>query len=249
MEPTAHDFFAFDLPEARGVCTRQTDVLEVSRLLSGSTPLEQTTAVRAESFVILAAGGLDVADAAVSGFRQLAILPPGTRFTLRQRSEAWLIAPLASGPAGWVRRTRAPAVHDMDGLTPPPDNPRLKMLQSDRMSLNWVRYDGPRDRRRLSPHRHADFSQAGLALEGIFIHHLRTPWSSDADAWRLDVHREAGPAGLIHIPAMVEHTSEGRGPGSHLLVDLFCPPRDDYIAKGWMLNNGDYRPSDPDPLA
>ena len=55
-------------------------------------------------------------------------------------------------------------VFDIDAVQAPKDNPRLKMLQSATMSINWVEYDGPRDRKALSPHSHKDFEQGSLAL-------------------------------------------------------------------------------------
>ncbi len=42
-----------------------------------------------------------------------------------------------------------------------------------------------------------------------------------------------GPVNLIH-------TSEGVRQEHHLLIDIFSPPRRDFIAKGWVQNAGDY---------
>jgi mannose-6-phosphate isomerase-like protein (cupin superfamily) len=114
------------------------------------------------------------------------------------------------------------------------------MVQSTNLSINWVEYDGPRDRSTLSPHTHRDFEQGSLVLQGRFVHHLRVPWGADADQWRQDEHLEAGSPSLLVIPAGTEHTTEGVGEGPHLLIDLFSPPRADFIARGMVANAGDY---------
>jgi hypothetical protein len=114
------------------------------------------------------------------------------------------------------------------------------MFQSATMSINWVDYDGPRDRKSLSPHFHDDFEQASLAVAGDFIHHLRVTWGKDADEWRDDVHMAAYSPSILVIPPALIHTSEGVGPGRHLLIDVFAPPRRDFIAKKWMLNSSEY---------
>lgn len=121
-----------------------------------------------------------------------------------------------------------------------PDKPRIKMLQSATLSINWVEYDGPRDRAALSPHSHEDFEQGSLALAGQFVHHLRTEWGADADQWKGDVHALASSPSLLVVPPRTIHTSEGVGPGRHLLIDIFSPPREDFIANGWVYNAGNY---------
>lgn len=131
-------------------------------------------------------------------------------------------------------------VHAVDNLPLTGASGRLRMLQSSTLSINWVEYDGPRDRSTLSPHSHRDFEQGSLALRGDFVHHLRTPWGPDADRWQDDEHLAASSPSLLVIPAEVEHTSEGVGNGPHLLIDVFSPPRADFIAKGMVANAGDY---------
>ena len=132
-------------------------------------------------------------------------------------------------------------VFEIDKFKAPADNPRLKMLQSATMSINWVDYDGPRDRIALSPHSHADFEQASLAVAGDFVHHLRVAWGKNADEWRDDEHKLAGSPSVLVIPPDLIHTTEGVGPGHHLLIDIFAPPRRDFIAKSWVFNAADYR--------
>lgn len=134
-------------------------------------------------------------------------------------------------------------VYTMDEVVPPAGNPRLKIFQSATMSVNYVEYDGPRARKSLSPHAHRDFEQVTLAVQGLYVHHLREEWGPNADLWREDVHMRAEPATLLLIPPAVIHTTEGVGDEKHILLDIFAPPRRDFIAKGWVLNADDY--SDP----
>ena len=150
------------------------------------------------------------------------------------------VAPL--GPA-W-KRTAKPdiAVVEVDRMPRAAGRPRLKMLQSATMSINWVEYEGMRDRTQLSPHSHDDFEQGSLAVFGDYVHHLRTPWGSDATAWRDDVHMPAPEGSLTVIPPGLIHTTEGVGAGRHLLIDIFAPVRADFVAKGWIANSDDYTP-------
>jgi hypothetical protein len=145
------------------------------------------------------------------------------------------------GPA-WQRRSNGDAIRvfDIDAVQAPKDNPRLKMLQSATMSINWVEYDGPRDRKALSPHSHKDFEQGSLALAGEFRHHLRVEWGSNADLWQDDLHVAAASPSVLIIPPEIIHTSEGVGGGRHLLIDIFSPPRKDFIARNWIANASDY---------
>ena len=131
-------------------------------------------------------------------------------------------------------------IHQIEDITIPPDNGRLRFLQSETMSLNWVEYEGARDRSGLSPHAHSDAEQASLAIEGAFIHHLRTPWGRDAGIWQEDQHLAAGPSSILIVPPEIIHTTEGNGTGRHMLVDVFAPPRADFIAKNWVFNAGEY---------
>ncbi|MGZ5805166.1 MAG: hypothetical protein ACXWJT_13435 [Xanthobacteraceae bacterium] len=131
-------------------------------------------------------------------------------------------------------------IFEIDQIRAPADNPRLKMFQRATMSINWVDYKGPRDRKTLSPHSHADFEQASLAAAGNFVHHLRTAWGKNATEWRDDEHRLAGSPSILVIPPDLIHTTEGVGEGDHLLIDIFAPPRRDFIAKNWVANSAEY---------
>ena len=149
------------------------------------------------------------------------------------------VAPV--GPS-WARTgdSRNIQVFEIDKVKAPADNPRLKMFQSATMSINWVDYDGPRDRTALSPHSHRDFEQASLAVSGDFVHHLRVEWGKNANEWREDVHKTAPSPSVLVIPPELIHTTEGVNAGHHLLIDVFAPPRRDFIAKNWVLNAGEY---------
>lgn len=131
-------------------------------------------------------------------------------------------------------------VLDIDAIQASRDWPRLKMLQTETLSINIVEYAGPRDRAALSPHAHADFEQGSLAIAGDFVHHLRVPWGSDAGRWRDDEHLPAPSPSLLVVPVEMIHTTEGVGRGHHFLVDVFSPPRHDFIERGWVYNAGDY---------
>jgi hypothetical protein len=141
------------------------------------------------------------------------------------------------------RRTRGSGVIQVLGIgqiMASKDKPRLKMLQTETLSVNIVEYLGPRNRAELSPHSHDSFEQGSLAIAGHFMHHLRVPWGSNADRWREDEHLPAASPSLVVVPVNMIHTTEGTGEGHHFLVDLFAPPRDDFIDKGWVFNATDY---------
>jgi hypothetical protein len=147
------------------------------------------------------------------------------------------VAPIGE-PFGSVRD--GIIVMSIDQVPCPPGNSRIKFIQSSTMSINWVEYAGPRDRTQLTPHKHDDFEQGSLAIEGDFVHHIRTEWSKNADHWREDGHYAAGSETLLIVPPEIIHTTEGVGDGHHILVDIFAPPRRDFIERGFMHNAADY---------
>jgi mannose-6-phosphate isomerase-like protein (cupin superfamily) len=224
-------------------------------------------AARTEIMLLLPAVGARISgdrDADLGG-HSIAILPAG-RYAVQLAStgEAYILstdriddrghqainAETYADPDMRVRPVGAPFVrvevtaeirsHPISNITIPADNGRLRFLQSETMSVNWVEYDGVRDRDALTPHSHADIEQATLAIEGEFVHHLRTPWGRNADLWREDAHVSAGPGSVVIIPPEIIHTTEGVGGGRHVLVDIFAPPRRDFIARNWMFNAGEY---------
>jgi hypothetical protein len=166
-------------------------------------------------------------------------VPASPRNATSYETQDTRVAPVG---LAWPRTgdTRKIQVFDIDKMKAPPDNPRLKMFQSATMSINWVDYDGPRDRSALSPHSHRDFEQASLAVAGDFIHHLRVEWGKDANEWQEDEHKLAGSPSVLVIPPDLIHTTEGVGTGHHLLIDVFAPPRRDFIAKNWVANASEY---------
>jgi len=149
---------------------------------------------------------------------------------------------LVGSDAGYRRTRGAGEVHviDIDRIAPPAGKPRLKIVQSETLSISWSDHRGARDRTKLSPHSHADFEQGSLIVDGHYVHHLRVTWGPNANAWRDDEHLPAGPASFIAIPAQLIHTTEGIGDGRHLLIDVFSPPRQDFIDSGYVANSGDY---------
>lgn len=176
-----------------------------------------------------------------AGDSRLDVVTPGTFLALAPSLA------LSQGRTPPCRRRdpgSGPVVHRIDTLPTLPDNPRLRLVQGEWLSINWAEYEGPRDRTRLSPHAHRAFSQGAYVLAGTFVHHLRWPWGSDATQWRADRHQRVGPGDFIEIPAQVIHTTEGTGPGHHHMIELFCPPRADFRARGWIANASDYDAAD-----
>ncbi|MEX3941106.1 hypothetical protein AB4Y44_16450 [Paraburkholderia sp. BR10937] len=121
------------------------------------------------------------------------------------------------------------------------DSP-ARPFRSTNMLINaFVPRDFRRDTRKMTPHAHGDFDQASLALQGNFVHHLRYPWTSDMSTWRDDGHHGVGSPSLIVIPAQAVHTTQDVGEGWAQLIDIFSPPRADFVEKpGWVCNEADY---------
>ncbi|GAA3290213.1 hypothetical protein GCM10020295_04040 [Streptomyces cinereospinus] len=137
-----------------------------------------------------------------------------------------------------------PAVHRMSEV--PEDPARLgRIFRTAHLMVNWFpRQVGPRDPERLSPHVHEDFEQGSVTLAGDFVHHFRTPWTPRLSEWREDAHTRCHSPSVAVIPPGVIHTTRAVGAGDHDLVDVFAPPRADFLGQGWVLNADDY-PADP----
>lgn len=116
-----------------------------------------------------------------------------------------------------------------------------RILRTDSLMINWFApTEGPRDAHSLSPHVHEDFEHVSVTLAGEYIHHLRTPWTPRLPDWRDDEHVQITSPSVTIIPPGVIHTTQAVGPGSHELIDVFAPPRADFAAKAWVVNDGDY---------
>ncbi|MET0310598.1 MAG: hypothetical protein ABW051_00965 [Burkholderiaceae bacterium] len=211
---------------------------------AGAAPV----AVAAHSVAIVAPGRYEISGEA-SAVCNVFTSHRGDLANRRVIGEAAYAAPDARiVPTGhpYRRKQRDAAIQvlDIGAVMASKDKPRLKMLQTETLSINIVEYAGPRNRAELSPHSHPDFEQGSLAISGDFVHHLRAPWGSDADQWKDDEHLCAPSPSLLVVPVELIHTTEGVGDGHHFLVDLFSPPRADFIGKGWVANAADYEPAE-----
>lgn len=118
-----------------------------------------------------------------------------------------------------------------------------RLFRSSNLMINvFERKTDRRDPRKLSPHSHANFEQISLAMEGTFIHHLRTPWTADSSIWREDQHLEMGSPSALVIPVNLVHTTQDVGDGVAWLVDVFGPPRMDFSSQPGVVRNADEYP-------
>ena len=157
-----------------------------------------------------------------------------------------------------VYDTADPNVASFQPWPDPPSGHRIRVYPLDaieadsgrfgrllRCSTIMVNYfypdDGPRDPHKLSPHHHDDFEQISLQLEGDYVHHIRTPWTVDMDAWRDDDHEHCTSPAVTIIPPPTIHTSQSIEHMRHQLIDIFSPPRFDFSERpGWVLNADEY---------
>lgn len=129
----------------------------------------------------------------------------------------------------------------------PEEEGRLgRIFRTTSLMVNWFPvHEGPRDTERLSPHSHEDFEQMSVTLVGNYAHHLRVPWTGRMSEWRDDEHVQVGSPSMTLIPPTVVHTTRAVGAGPHTLIDVFAPPREDFLAKGWVLNADAYQGARP----
>ncbi|WP_322106553.1 hypothetical protein [Paraburkholderia sp. J41] len=126
----------------------------------------------------------------------------------------------------------------IDGNTSLP----MRVFRSQYLMANlFVPQDQPRDLSRLTPHSHADFEQGSLALAGTYTHHLRYPWIPDHAQWLEDEHVTMDSPSLVVIPRSVIHTTTNDSGTQDRLIDIFSPPRQDFLDRGIVCNANDYR--------
>lgn len=146
-------------------------------------------------------------------------------------------APLPEPTAAGVEEVR---VHLM-GKVPEQEGRLGRIFRTASLMVNWFPVQqGPRDTERLSPHSHEDFEQMSVTLVGDYAHHLRVPWTPRMSRWREDRDARVASPSMTLIPPTVVHTTRALGAGPHTLVDVFAPPREDFLANGWVLNAGEY---------
>jgi len=148
------------------------------------------------------------------------------------------VAPLTPWPdpvGGYRLRSYALADHVR------PDT-NMRIFRSTNLMLNvMTARNTPRDTSKLTPHSHADFEQGSLAIGGVYIHHLRYPWTPDMATWRDDEHLEMASPSVLVIPPTVIHTSRNIGDQPGRLIDVFAPPRVDFsLREGLVANASDY---------
>lgn len=118
-----------------------------------------------------------------------------------------------------------------------------RLFRSRNLMINvFEPKDERRDPSKLTPHSHANFEQISLALEGTFIHHLRTPWGPNSHIWEEDQHLEVHSPSTLVIPTNLIHTTQSTGAGVNWLVDVFGPPRVDFSSQPGVVRNADEYP-------
>lgn len=144
--------------------------------------------------------------------------------------------------AAWPAPVDGYRVRVYDVTVPTAAGTGMRIFRCSTIMVNYFTPKvGPRDRAKFSPHHHDDFEQFSLVLEGEYVHHLRWPWGTDADQWRDDEHVRLGAPSVAVIPPPSVHTSEAADPGNNWLIDIFSPPREDFVQMaGWVINAADY---------
>jgi mannose-6-phosphate isomerase-like protein (cupin superfamily) len=149
------------------------------------------------------------------------------------------VAPLDPWPepvGGYRLRTYALADHVREGTN-------MRVFRSTNLMLNVMTpRDTPRDTAKLTPHSHTDFEQGSLAIGGVYVHHLRYPWTPDMANWREDEHVEMASPSVLVIPPTVIHTSRNIGDQPGRLIDVFAPPRVDFSLRDGVVVNAEEYP-------
>lgn len=219
-----------------------------------------------EYFIVLIDGVIEVASdggsATVDSAAQV-IVPPG-QSSIKATSPSTLVRVFAPPPAELAHVAinnssydePHPNVGPLELWPMPKDGYKLRVYQFNKMPadsrkifrsrnimVNWGgNYPGARDIKRLSPHKHDDFEQVSLCIEGKYVHHLRYPWESDSTQWMEDEHIEIDTPSITIMPPPALHTSVAMGE-KNALIDIFAPPRMDF-SLGGMVNadNGETYP-------
>lgn len=108
--------------------------------------------------------------------------------------------------AGFWEIAELPGIEPVAGV-------RMNMLAGARAMINWVRLE-PGTTMPAHSHPH---EQLGYVIEGTIIMRIG------------DETREVGPGTCYVVPGGVEHEGVG-GPNGCLVIDVFAPPREDYLA-------------------
>lgn len=229
-------------------------------VLARADNADEYMVVTGETGATITAGG-EVIEAAPDS---LTIVPPGpSRLTLAADGEiVRVFSSLAADLAARASNAAAYGEHpsDVAPLDPWPepvggyrlrnyvladhvrDGTNMRVFRSRNLMLNvMTARDTPRDVSKLTPHSHADFEQGSLAIGGVYIHHLRYPWTPDMTTWREDEHVEMASPSVLVIPPAVIHTSRNIGAQPGRLIDVFAPPRLDFsLREGVVANAQDY---------
>lgn len=212
--------------------------------------------------VRIAAGGAEV----TADENSVVVVPPGdSRMELRSDGLVHRVFSCLSPVHAAARRfTRQPmgAADTVVPLSPasaPPSGYALRHYRFDDFDVprpKWTFRTGnlmvavigpmttPRGRN-LSPHLHEDFEQASLVTQGDYVHHIRRAWGDDVALWKDDEHVRIGAPSVTVISPPDLHTSQTVGTGPFVHVDVFSPPRVDFMESGQVLNMDDY-PWSPD---
>ena len=196
----------------------------------------------------------------------LAIVPPG-RSRVTAKVDGYLVRIVSAAATDIVAEARNADAYrdDVDDVVPLGDEPppvggyRLRchrfadyevetagkpflLFRSQYLMANVFKpFVRPRDTTALSPHHHDDFEQCSLALSGDWVHALRYPWGPDLATWRPDEDRAMGSPSMLIIPPKVVHTTYVTSADGGWLLDIFAPPRSDFLARpGLVLNAADY---------
>ena len=146
------------------------------------------------------------------------------------------VAPLPNPPAG-PRRLRVVSLAEV--AEAPGRSGRIYRTGS--LTINWFApQDGPSNTDELSPQAHDDFEQASITLAGDYVHHIRRPWTKRMRDWRPDEHVQVTSPSVTLIPPGNVHTTRAVHHGRHQRIDVFAPPRYDFIEQGWVLNQAEY---------